>query len=147
MIPKKRKMAVFWWGSLILLGVILAGLSVPVLGDAEDQERIISFNSDITVNPDASMVVRETIKVQSTGEKIKRGFYRDFPVKYRDRFGNMMRVGFQVLEIRRDGGTEAFHISWGTCAVAAFVVLPDYLGGGGERSGPGNHYSPIRSPR
>lgn len=51
-------------------------------------EKILRFHSDITVHPDASMTVRETIRVQSAGVQIKRGIYRDFPTKYKDRWGN-----------------------------------------------------------
>ena len=38
------------------------------------------------------MTVRETIVVESTGRKIKRGIYRDFPTTYKDRFGNRVTV-------------------------------------------------------
>lgn len=72
-------------------------------------EKILSFHSEITVNKDSTMVVTETIKVQSTGDQIRRGIFRDFPTKYRDRLGNQVVVGFDVIEILRDGTTEKYH--------------------------------------
>ena len=67
------------------------------------QERIISFDSQIQVKEDSTMIVTETIKVRAEGLNIKRGIYRDFPTRYKDRFGNNYVVGFEVLEILRDG--------------------------------------------
>lgn len=72
-------------------------------------ERIIGFHSDILINPDASMIVSETIKVESTGNQIKRGIYRDFPTKYKDNYGTNYNVGFEIVEILRDGNVDSYH--------------------------------------
>lgn len=72
-------------------------------------EEILSFHSDITVQEDSSMTVEETIRVRSAGREIKRGIYRDFPTRYRDRWGNRYVVGFKVKKILRDGRPEAYH--------------------------------------
>jgi uncharacterized membrane protein len=88
--------------------IILLFLSLyPRLVFAE--ERILSFHSDITVLRDASITVRETIRVKSEGNKIKHGIYRDFPTRYRDHFGTRYVVGFTVLAVLRDGHPEPFH--------------------------------------
>ena len=55
------------------------------------------------------MTVRETIKVRSAGKKIKRGIYRDFPTRYKDKLGNRYVVGFTVRELLRDGKPETYH--------------------------------------
>lgn len=75
----------------------------------EGVERIITFNSDITVNKDASMMVVETIKVYAAGDKIKRGIYRDFPTHYKDGYGNSIKIKFNVLEVLKNGSTESYH--------------------------------------
>ena len=75
----------------------------------EHLERIISFESEININEDASMIVSEKIKVYATGNKIKRGIYRDFPTKYKDSYGNNINIRFDVLEILRDGNSENYH--------------------------------------
>ena len=97
-----------WLG---LAGVALLVLVLAPGARAQDSsERILSFHSDITVIPDGSMEVRETIKVRAAGEEIKRGIYRDFPTDYRDRLGNQYVVRFEVLGVQRDGKDEPFHI-------------------------------------
>ncbi|MEW5755954.1 MAG: DUF2207 domain-containing protein [Pseudomonadota bacterium] len=77
-----------------------------VSGAVAADERILSFDSDITVQGDGAMIVEETIRVRAEGGEIKRGIYRDFPTDYKDRYGNRYRVGFEVLQVLRDGSTE-----------------------------------------
>jgi uncharacterized membrane protein YgcG len=92
------------WGLLSFVG--LRGPAIAAPG-----ERILSFASHIQVQPDASLTVTETIVVRATGQQIKRGIVRDFPTVYTDRFGHQVKVGFQVLEVRRDGTREPYHLS------------------------------------
>jgi hypothetical protein len=61
------------------------------------------------VNPDASMLVTETIRVLSTGDQIRRGIFRDFPTIYQDHVGRKYVVGFTVRDIARNGEPEAWH--------------------------------------
>lgn len=71
-------------------------------------EKIYSYESEIYINEDASMIVEETIKVYAKGNKIKKGIYRDFPTKYKDKQGNNYNVGFEVLEVLKDGKKEPY---------------------------------------
>ena len=48
--------------------------------------------------------------VRATGDRIKRGIIRDFPTAYTNRFGHKVKVGFQVLEVRRDGAPESYRV-------------------------------------
>jgi uncharacterized membrane protein YgcG len=73
------------------------------------EERVLSFQSDITVNQDGSMKVIETIIVNVSHKQIKHGIYRDFPTNYRDRLGNHYTVDFEVLSVQRDGRHEPYH--------------------------------------
>ena len=61
--------------------LLLLALSAPALAGS-GQERILNYDSHVTVHEDGSLTVREVIKVRATGNKIKRGIYRDFPVVY-----------------------------------------------------------------
>lgn len=93
------------------------GLLAPVAAQkpaAEDQdfyqapsqgERIISYFSDIEVAADSSLHVTETIRVEAGGREIRHGIYRDFPTRY-DRGGRVVRVGFTVDGVERDGHAE-----------------------------------------
>lgn len=84
---------------------------IPFSGKISAEERILDFQSRIVVHQDASLTVTETIRVRAGGEKIKRGIYRDFPTRYRDRLGMERVVGFEVLEVFRDGMPEPHHFS------------------------------------
>lgn len=76
---------------------------------AHADERILAYDSDITIAPDASMQVVESIRVRSEGNRIRHGIYRDFPTDYRDERGNMVRVAFDPQDLERDGKAEAWH--------------------------------------
>jgi uncharacterized membrane protein YgcG len=93
---------------LIIWGVLTFLLSSAVV--AKQTERILSFKSHIRIQTDGSMKVTETITVYSAGQQIKRGIYRDFPTQYKDRFGNTVQVGFEVLQVLRKGRPEDFHL-------------------------------------
>ena len=69
------------------LAIVLFVAFAPAYPSFAQDERILSFHSDITIDEDGSMTVRETIRVRAQGLKIKRGIYRDFPTTYRDRAG------------------------------------------------------------
>lgn len=70
--------------SLALLVTVFFSLFLFVLpshvsAQRNTTERITDFKSVISVHPDSSMQVTESITVYANGEQIKRGIYRDFP--------------------------------------------------------------------
>ena len=77
---------------------------------AAAEEVIRNFISDVTVNADGSIDVRETITVRAEGNEIRRGILRDFPTTYTDNNGVQMRVGFDVLSVQRDGNSESYSV-------------------------------------
>ncbi|MBT8052126.1 MAG: DUF2207 domain-containing protein, partial [Gammaproteobacteria bacterium] len=72
-------------------------------------ERILDYRSDILVHEDGWLTVTETLRVRSEGREIRRGIYRDFPTRYRDRLGNHVNVEFQPLSVLRNGADEDWH--------------------------------------
>ena len=86
-----------------LLALFLIALHLPA---SADDERILRYHSDVAVERDGTVTIREQITVQSQQRSIRRGIYRDFPTRYRDRLGNRVVVDFEVLEVRRDGQPE-----------------------------------------
>jgi uncharacterized membrane protein YgcG len=84
-------------------------------------EKILRFHSLVQVHPDASLTVTETIKVESAGRVIKRGLVRDFPTTYRNKAGRTVKVGFEVLEVRRDGKKEPYHLSYVSNGVKIYI--------------------------
>ena len=90
--------------------ILAACLALLFAYPAAAQEDIRDFSSDVTVASDGTLTVRETIAVQSEGREIRHGIFRDFPTTYTDRFGNRKRVGFDVVEVERDGAAEPYQV-------------------------------------
>ncbi len=66
------------------------------------EECIVDFHSGIKVLENASVIVKEDIKVRSAGKFIKHGIYRDFPLVYKDRWGNRFSVEFRIKDVLLD---------------------------------------------
>jgi len=98
-----------------------AASGVSVYAQPYQSEEILSFRSYLQVHEDGSMAVTETIKVMCQGNQIKRGIYRDFPTRYRDRFGNNYRVDFEVIDVLRDGVPESHHFEYMSNGVRVYL--------------------------
>jgi len=93
-----------------LRAALLSLLAVPLLaGNAYAVEEILDWHSEIAVETSGAMTVTETIQVRAEGNIIKRGIYRDFPTKYKDRTGNQILVDFTLLGVKKDGRPEPYH--------------------------------------
>lgn len=73
-------------------------------------ERIINFNSFITVNKDHTISVLEEIEVNVEHSKIKRGIFREIPLKRKLPNGEIQTSALKVLSVMRNGNKEKFHI-------------------------------------
>ena len=124
MVPRTLKVAI------LALAVLTLTAALPALATAE--ERILGFTSDIEIHPDATLTVTENIRVRAEGEKIKRGIYRDFPTKYRDRLGNGYRVKFELLEIRQDGELASYHTETTSDGIRIYIGEEDVFLDQGE---------------
>ncbi len=91
----------------IFLCIIFALLFISTKSNAAT-EKIYDYKSEIYIQEDSSMIVEETIEVYSAGIEIKKGIYRDFPTKYKDKNGNNYNVGFEVLEVLKNGEKETY---------------------------------------
>jgi uncharacterized membrane protein YgcG len=85
---------------LALLGTFLGQ------SPAQAYERILAFDSTITVRVDGTLEVHEHIVVNAEGQRIRRGIYRDFPTIYSAVDGRQIVVGFQFESAARDGQPE-----------------------------------------
>ncbi|MCB0330233.1 MAG: DUF2207 domain-containing protein [Bdellovibrionales bacterium] len=90
--------------------VIAIGLLLSFSATAQ-QERITNYDVDILVRKDSSLIVTEQITVFAGGQDIKRGIYRDFPTDYKGPRGLNYRVGFDVLEVLKNGKQEPYHVT------------------------------------
>jgi hypothetical protein len=85
---------------------LLAALLLALPAASRAKERILSFVSDVTVKKDGALDVVETIRVMAEGDRIQRGIFRDFPIRYRGQDGGRTRTGFDVVSVERDGAPE-----------------------------------------
>jgi hypothetical protein len=96
-------------GVILILGICILVLPSPsgvAGGQGGAGERITRYHSEVEVGRDGALTVTETIAVRAEGRQIRRGIYRDFPNRYRDRLGNRVTARFEVLEVRRNGRPE-----------------------------------------
>ncbi len=115
----------------VLYGVfLLFGLIFPSSPYAK--ELIKEFRSDLWIQGDASLMVREKITVISEGNQIRRGIFRDFPTDYKDTQGNQYRVGFEVEKVTRNGQLEPFHTERHSNGVRVYIGDKDVLITNGE---------------
>ncbi len=88
---------------------VWCAIALMLAGGVWADERILRFDSDITVKPDGVMIVRETIKVRSEALQINHGIYRDIPIQYQDTSGAPHDVRLRFLDLTRDGKPEDHH--------------------------------------
>lgn len=94
-----------------LLETLLRALLLVLLAAqawAQPGERILDYDIEVDVRPDGTLLVAEHITVRAEQNRIRRGIYRDFPTRYRDRFGNNVVVDLEVIGVERDGAPEAW---------------------------------------
>lgn len=90
--------------------LLLALAAASIASSACALERILAYETRIDIARDGALTVREAIRVSAEGDRIKRGIYRDFPTRYRGRYGTRVEVPFDVVRVLRDGTPEAFHV-------------------------------------
>ncbi|MEO6227776.1 MAG: DUF2207 domain-containing protein [Thermomonas sp.] len=91
------------------------------------QERILSYHSDIQIQSDGSLDVREHIKVRAEGNQIRRGITRDLPTRYKDKYGNSMVVEMHVIDVLRDDKIEPWFIEQQSNGVRINIGNDDLL--------------------
>jgi uncharacterized membrane protein YgcG len=86
-----------------IICIFLGLMASPV---ALADERILDYDIEIEITQDGALDVTERITVQAEGSQIRRGIFRDFPTRYRDRYGNRVVVDLEVLDVQRNGQPE-----------------------------------------
>lgn len=106
----------------------LAALTALAAGPATAQrERILAFDSDVTVRPDGVLRVVETIEVEAAGAEIRRGIFRDFPTRNLTADGVNRRVGFEIVRIERDGMPEPYFTEKLNAGLRIYIGRRDVL--------------------
>lgn len=90
--------------AIVALSLIALLFAAPGSAAAQtDEWEIRSFTADITVHPDGSLHVIETIEV--TFHVPSRGIYREIPFRYPVDDSTVRRVRFDQIEVRTSEGT------------------------------------------
>ncbi|MCZ6862533.1 MAG: DUF2207 domain-containing protein [Alphaproteobacteria bacterium] len=92
-----------------------------------NSERILDYRSRIEVERSGAVTVTETIRVVALGRKIKRGIFRDLPTRYRTKSGARMKVGLQILDIRRDGKRENWRTESRSNGIRIYIGRKTYF--------------------
>lgn len=121
-----------------LLLPLLAALAFLWPTGVAAEERILHYLSDVLVQADGALDVTETIRLRSEGVLIDHGIYRDFPTRYTNRAGAQVRVGFEIVSVRRDGADEPWHTERQGNGVRV------YMGDADTHVAPGEHVYAIR---
>lgn len=91
--------------------VIFTSFFVIATSNAQaESERILNFESSIEVKQTGELLVTENISVYASGDQIKRGIFRDFPTKYKDKFGQNRTVTFDIIGVQKNGKFEDYRI-------------------------------------
>ncbi len=88
---------------------VIALLTMMSGAIASAAERITAYHSDVDVAENGDMIVKETISIVAEGIQIRRGIVRDFPLTMVDGDRRTVRVGFDLLSVKRDGQDEPYH--------------------------------------
>lgn len=80
---------------------------------ASESDRILLFHSDISIQTNGDILVKETIKVYNgiggSNDLIQRGIVRSFPTVYKTKEGFRSTVPFKLISTRKNGIPEPFH--------------------------------------
>lgn len=95
-------------GLLCALLVSAIGFCAPVVFAAEV---IKSFDAEITIDSAGKLTVRESLLVTVEQNKIRRGIFRDLPMRYKDDRGKASSTQYKVLSVERNGRPEPFETS------------------------------------
>ena len=89
----------------LLLLIAFFAVAIPA---AWSDERILNYHSEILIKTDGWIEVIETIVVRAEGRQIRRGIFRDYPTRYRDRTGNDVEVLYRPRAVLRNDRAEDF---------------------------------------
>ncbi|TNE77686.1 MAG: DUF2207 domain-containing protein, partial [Bacteroidetes bacterium] len=89
----------------------LFALFLVFIAEGQEYERIKHYHSDIYVQKDCKVLIKEKIKVYANGVQIKRGIFRDIPLSYQYKGGNY-HVDFDLISLTRDGKPESYHTEY-----------------------------------
>jgi hypothetical protein len=95
-------------GRLVALLLVAAGLALAT--PALAREEIRSFVTNVTLSPNGTVDVVETITVNAEGDQIRHGIYRDIPTELINPDKTRLRSSLHVISVSRDGRDENYSL-------------------------------------
>lgn len=93
-----------------LLGIVgLIFLLINSNFASGQEEKILSYHSDIQLNSENELLVTETIKVVAKGIDIRRGIFRVLP-ENKSKSNPLKDVSYEIVSVKRDGKEEPYHL-------------------------------------
>ena len=112
---------------------LLLASVLGVLCACAQSEKINSFHTDLTVEPDGRLTVTEDINVHAEGIEFKRGIVRKLPLLFEDHNGKEHHVQYELSAVEVFGATSPYH----TATEGDDFVL--YVGSEGNFLQPGDY--------
>ncbi|GIZ10763.1 DUF2207 domain-containing protein [Pseudomonas sp. NCCP-436] len=109
----------------LCLRVLLLCWLLPLAALA--QERIEDFSVRLQIEEDGSLLVTERIRVRAAGQEIRRGIYRDLPVRYQLPSGLTQSSPLSLLEITRNGSEEPVRSEHNGAWQRFYIGTPEVL--------------------
>lgn len=107
--------------SLLLLLALLSVWSIQAAEESEindiggETEQIYRFHADLHIDTKGHLTVTETIRIYAKGDTFKRGIVRSLPT-IRNINGSTIRVGYDVLSVKKNGQEENYLTKSGNIA-------------------------------
>ena len=119
------------WLLTLVTALLIAAFTSGV---AVAREEIRSFIADIEVRADASLQVTETITVNAEGDDIRRGIYRDIPLRALGEWGLWSSNGFDLVEVLHNGKPSPYKTEWQGRFFRIYIGDPDVYINYGEHT-------------
>ena len=118
--------------ALRVLALCLLAALFPLATHAAEEIR--SYHADIAIGSNGTLEVTERIRVNVEGREIRRGIFRDIPLRFQDEAGRMREVGLDVTSVTRNGEPEPYTTQRSSGMIRVRIGSPDVFLSLGEHT-------------
>lgn len=94
--------------SIVQLFIFSLIVSFSFTLKAQDYEHILNYHSELYIQKDCRVLIKEKIRVLAKGQQIQRGIFREIPLSYQYRGGNY-HVDLDLISVTKNGSKEPYH--------------------------------------
>jgi len=118
--------------ALRILALCMLAVVLPLAAQAAEEIR--SYHADIAIGSDGTLDVTERIRVNVEGREIRRGIFRDIPLRFEDTDGRVREVGLDVVSVTRNGTAEPYTTERSSGMIRVRIGSPDVFLSLGEHT-------------